>query len=356
MHRSFALALSLLFAGGLFAQAPAAEDPHVPMIREAIGMMDAGRFDDAIAKLKGVLAEDPANEIATYELGMAYAAKGDSGNCRTTLEPLANAAGRHQVAALGMLGNCLDHLGEREKAKEVYRRGLKLAPDDSQLLFNLGVTLAQTGGLDEARALAQNDVRKNPWHVSGHLLLGQIFENQGFRVPAAFSYMRFLALEPSSPRSSGVAARLQNLMNLGVQKTRKGVNITIDPNASKEEGDFTAMEFMLAIVAGAGGLEEKKRGQTEFDKARGGLVSVIHMYLEGEETAPNFTSTVQKPFFSAMAQEKLLEIYAALALSTLKLKGTEPWMKKNAREVERYLAWIRPQASANVIVMPQTGQ
>jgi tetratricopeptide (TPR) repeat protein len=236
MHRPFALALFIAITCSVFAQAPAAEDPRV-RITEAIGMMDSGRYDDAIAKLKGVLAEHPGHEVATYELGMAYAAKGDSANCRTTLE-LADAAGPNQVAALGMLGNCLDRLGEREKAKEVYRRGLKLAPDDSQLLFNLAVTLVQTGALDEARALAQNNVRKNPWHTSGHLLMAKVFEMQNFRVPAAFSYMRFLALEPSTPRSAEAATRLQALISLGMVKTKKGVNITIDPNSRKEEGDY----------------------------------------------------------------------------------------------------------------------
>jgi tetratricopeptide (TPR) repeat protein len=352
MHRPFALVLFAVLTCGVFAQAPAAEDPRV-RITEAIGMMDSGRYDDAIAKLKGVLAEHPGHEVATYELGMAYAAKGDSANCRMTLESLADVVGANQVAALGMLGNCLDHLGERDKAKEVYRRGLKLAPDDSQLLFNLAVTLARTGGLDEARALAQNNVRKNPWHVSGHLLLGKIFEMQGFRVPAAFSYMRFLALEPTSPRSADVATRVQGLVSLGMQKTKKGVNITIDPNSRKEEGDYTVMEMMLPMMAA--GLD-KKRGQSDFERAQDALVHAVMLYVESEDETPNFTSTVQKPFFTAMSQEKLVETYAGLALSTLKVKGVDAWLKKNAKDVERYLAWMRPQAAKPGIVMPGAGQ
>jgi tetratricopeptide (TPR) repeat protein len=350
MHRPFALVLFIAITCSVFAQAPAAEDSRVG-ITEAIGMMDSGRYDAAIAKLKAVLAEHPGHEVATYELGMAYAAKGDSAHCRTTLEALADTAGPNQVAALGMLGNCLDHLGEREKAKEVYRRGLKLAPDDAQLLFNLAVTLAQTGGLDEARALAQNNVRKNPWYTSGHLLLAKVFEMQSFRVPAAFSYMRFLALEPSTARSAEAATRLQGLMSLGVEKTKKGANITIDPSSRKEEGDYSVMEMMLSMVAASDGLE-KNRGKSELEKAQDGLVTAIKIYLESEDKTPNFTSTVQRPFFNAMAQEKLLETYAGLALSTLKLKGGDAWLKKNAKDVERYLAWMRPQAAKSGIVMP----
>src|SRR5256885_7820897 len=115
---------------------------------------------------------------------------------RSILEPLADTA-KDRVNALGMLGNCLDELGQRDKAIDAYRRGLKLAPTDAQLTFNLAVTVARQRKLDEARELLETDTRANPWHASGHLLLGKIFEAQDFRVPAVFSYLHFLAIEAS---------------------------------------------------------------------------------------------------------------------------------------------------------------
>jgi Tfp pilus assembly protein PilF len=352
MHRPLALLFSLFVSSGLFAQVPA-EESHEVMIREGIALMDSGRFDDAIAKLRAVLTADPGNELARYELGLAYAAKGDSAQCLAMFEPISAVAGPHQAASLAMMGNCLDHLGQREKAIDAYRRGLKLSPDDSSLLYNLALTLTQTGKASEALALVKNNARKNPWHVSGHFLLAEIFETHGFRVPAAFSYMRALALEPSSARSADAAKRLRGLIGLGVEKTRKGANITIDPDSPKNEGDFMIMEMMLSMVAASEAME-KKRGQSDLERAQGSLVSGIKMFLETREPKDvDFTSTVQAPFFNAMNEEKLLETFAGLALSTLKLRGTEPWLKKNAAEIDRYRAWIAPQAKA-AIVMPPT--
>lgn len=347
MHSPLALILSLLVAGALFAQTPA-DDPNV-LIREAVSLIDSGRFDDAITKLRTVLTNDPANDMARYELGLAYAAKGDNAQCLAVFEPLSTGAGPHQASSLAMLGNCLDHTGQRDKAIDAYRRGLKIAPDDSSLLFNLAGTLAQSGAMGEALSLAKNDVRKNPWHVSGHLLLGMIFERQGYRVPAAFSFLRYLALDPSSKRSADAAARLRGLIGLGVQTTKKGANITIDPDASKDEGDFMGMEMMLSMVA-ATEMMEKKRGQSDFERAQESLVTAIRIFLETRhnEKSDDFTSTVQAPFFSAMDQEKLLETFAGLALSTVKLRGTDPWMKKNDKEIDRYRGWIAPQAKAGV--------
>ena len=346
-----AIAVSLILTSFVFAQAP--EIDSSTAIAEAVALIDSRRYDEAIAKLTAVLAKEPANDLARYELGLAYAAKGDNANCLETLQPLSSKAGSLQVDSLAMVGNCLDHLGQRDKAIEAYRQGLKLAPDQSSLLFNLAITLAQTGKIDEAQTLAKNNIRKNPWHVTSHLLLTQIFEAQGFRVPAAFSFLRFLALEPSSPRSAEAATRLRGLMGLGVETTKKGATITIDPNSRKEEGDFGSMEMMLAMVTASESME-KKRGQSDFERAQGSLVTAIKIFLESRESdQTDFTSTVQGPFFSVMDQEKLLETFAGLAMSTLKLRGTEEWMKKNAKEIERYRAWIAPQAKPGV-PMPVT--
>src|SRR5260221_7656260 len=150
-----------------------------------------------------------------------------------------------------MLGNCLDQLGESEKAIAAYRHSLAIAPDDSGSLFNLAITLIQHGKTDEGRELLKHDIEKNPLHASAHLVLGQVFEGQGFHVPAIFSYLHFLALEPASKRSTMAAGHLAKLLTLGYEKTKEGANITVDTNARKEEGDYSAMQMMIAIARGA---------------------------------------------------------------------------------------------------------
>jgi tetratricopeptide (TPR) repeat protein len=345
----FLVAVALSWSSALSAQ-PANVDADAE-IAHAIALIDSGKLDEAIAKLKSVIAADPTNELARYELGLAYAAKGDSAQCRVLFEPLAAEAGEHQTASLAMLGNCLDQLGERDKAIDAYRRGLKNAPDDASLLFNLAVTVTQKGELDEVRKLMQNNTRKNPWHASGHLLLARVFHAQGFRVPAALAYLHFLALESSTPRAAEAAQLMQGVVRAGVTATNKGANITIDPNARTEEGDFKSMELMLALVSASEGLEKNKK-RSDFEKALGSITSMLAIYLESEKTGADYTSTVQRPFFSTMSSENLVAPFAALALSTLGLKGTDGWMKKNAAEVERYRKWIAPQTKKPAVTLP----
>ena len=219
---------ALLLVLMLAAQQP---DDVAKRIGEATILVDSGKIDSAIAALKKIVAEHPDNDSAKYELALAYSAKGDAANCRKLLEPLAETAA-NRAEVLGMLGNCLDELGQREKAIDAYRRGLELAPNDSQLNYNLAVTLAQQGKLDEARELLKTDTRANAWHATGHLLLAKVFEAQNFRVPAIVSYLHFLALE-ASPRAKDAATHLQQLLDLGVTTKGKETNILIDPDAPR---------------------------------------------------------------------------------------------------------------------------
>lgn len=222
-------------------------------------------------------------------------------------------------------------------------------PDDPAAI------LASAGDPDEARARVKEYVRANPGQASGHLVAAQIFEAQGFPVPALFAYMHFLALEPSSPRSAEAATRLRNLMAaICAQKKTDDGKISFASNSRKEEGDFARMENLVWIVSNYLEMDSPRLnpfhggGGTDFDKAVYVLAELIMTEFIGKEdkqAEPNFTSTVQRTFFDALDKRSLAVPYAGLALSSLNLAGTEEWMKKNAKAVDRYRAWMQSQAA-----------
>lgn len=352
---AFAVIAALVSSIAL-AQTPPPAETTDEAIAAAVKLMDSGKVDESIAKLKQVLAAEPANVTARFELGLAYSAKGDAANCRDTMEPVAAIPNRLQASALGSIATCLDQLGEPQKAIDTYKRALALEPDDAQLNFNLAVTLAQNGKYAEARKVGKHGAEKNPWHASAHYLLGKVFEAENFTVPALFSYLRFLALEPVGQRGGEVAAKVQELMWRGVQKTDKGANVTIDPDAPKGEGDFGPMSMMLTMSAAAS-LTEKSANKSEFEKARTMLVDDVQMFIEGDEKDPaNYTINVHRPFFAAMKKANVLDAYAGVALSTLHLPGMDEWVKKNEKQIEAYLDWIRPQRRPPSLQLPSKAQ
>src|SRR5687768_5854252 len=57
-----------------------------PRIADGIALHNAGKYDEAIAKYKEVLADAPGDALATYEIAFALQAKGDYAACRAALE------------------------------------------------------------------------------------------------------------------------------------------------------------------------------------------------------------------------------------------------------------------------------
>ena len=317
----------------LFAALPLIAAENDPRIQQGTALHDQGKYDEAIAIYKAILADDPSNVLAAYEMAFSYQGKGDFASCRALLEPRIGTKGPMQAAMYTILGNCLDGAGESDKAIATYRKGLKLAPNDGQLLYNLAFTLTSQRKYDEARDLLKREVRVRPEHGSGHLMLAQIFAAQNFRAAAVAEYLRFLAIESDGPRSKPAAQALLALLNLGVeQKDAKNIDITIDPNSPKGEGDFSAFEMSMAIASG-GRFTEEGEGKTEFERTRSQIASTISILTELPAAGNNHTAQVNVPFFARLAEKKLVDALAGLVLSSLHLEGFDDWLKANRDEV-----------------------
>ena len=310
------------------------------LVNEGTALHDSGRYDEAIAKFKAALEEDPSSILASYELALTYQGKGDTAQCVAILEPLARTKNKFQAALHAVLGNCYDIGGDPQRAIATYRKGLKIDGKDTQLLYNLAVTLAARGDYDEARKLLKQELALVPTHRSGHYLLGQIFEAQNFRIPAALSFLRFLSLEPVSDRAKDAAARAIALLGAGIEVKDKGnVNITIDSNPRKEEGDYSGVEMMMAF-AGTVQLLPENENKSEFEKKLAHVSKALAMIVEAQGPKRDYTSQHVIPFFRTLYDKELLDAFAAAAISSLWFEGSAEWSLANPEAIHKYAQFI----------------
>lgn len=302
------------------------------LLLEGIQLFDNGKYDEAIAKYREVLAESPQNTAAAYELALAYTTKSDYPKCVAAIEPVLSLESKDRPALYEALGTCLDGMGKADDAIAAYRKGLSLAPDYAPLQFNLAVTLISRQQLDEARELLKKDVVSRPAHPMGHLVLAQVLQEQGFRVPAVLEYFRYLALAPTGPRSRFAAERAEGLLNMGVQQTKAGANITIDPNSPKGEGDFGPQEMMLSMAVAAKVIPEKAK-MTNADRLADQVETVLAMLDESRSEEHDFTRQTNVPFFSET--------------------GSKEWLAKNGARVEALTKWVASSGTEHPIELPR---
>jgi hypothetical protein len=206
--------------------------------------------------------------------------------------------------------------------------------------------------LREARALLERELVSRPAHASGRFALARLFEAQRFSVPAIFEYLRFLTLEPSTPRSKTSAAAAIALMNGFVKVVGKDVKIKVDPHRG-DEGDFGVAEMMLALSGGAAQMADDSKGKLEIEKLAEQLDVVVSMLTESSEPRENYTTQTNLPFFGAMKDKNLIEPFVYVGFSSLELPGTRDWIARNGRRVEAYQRWVEANGREKTIPVPQ---
>ncbi len=227
--RSRRLACSLLIcAAGARAQGrPTAELDRE--FRAAVAQYDAGKFDDAAARLETLVPNTPKSFEVHELLGLTYAAQSKNAKALEQLK-IAVRLKPESAEARTNLAASLTQAGQEEPAGEQFRKARELAPRDYATNHNLGEFYIQAGKIaeatplletaqrldgssyengydlalaylltgrnDQARQLVQALVReKNTGEL--HNLLGQIEEKDGKFVAAANEYETAARMDPS---------------------------------------------------------------------------------------------------------------------------------------------------------------
>lgn len=122
----------------------------------------AGRIDEARDGYEAVVAVDPDNSYALYNLGLIAQTEGDS-----------------------------------DAAEDFYRRCLAIEPDFEAALFNLAIIRAQQGDTDEAISLYKRTIDVNGKAAGAHLNLGFLYLELGQEKKGNAEIQRAIELDPS---------------------------------------------------------------------------------------------------------------------------------------------------------------
>jgi tetratricopeptide (TPR) repeat protein len=346
------LLLLLLMAEAAFAQPPAPKLVPVPpsasqmtAIREGVALHDKGNFEAAIAKYQEALKENPDNVLALYEMAYAYAAKKETAKALETAYRAAQYKSDHLGAVYTLIGNILDLQGDPKKAVEVYKAGIKLAPEDGGLHFNLAITQRATGKLEDARKSVKRAVVFTPEHRSSHLLLGSLFHNGQYKTPALLALLRFLVLEPRTDRSAAALRLTNEIMGGGVSAGEKPdeINIFLNMSTKKDEGDFDSIDVVLGLSK-AVSLSKEEKGKTEAEK----LISQFETFLavlsemDAKKLQSNFTGKYYAPYFIELKRLKYVEPFVYYTHQrSASVPGAERWLAQNSARVEEFLNWSK---------------
>ena len=148
-------------------------------------------------------AQQPASPVPSplmRQLHQAIAASehGDQGQALSIAEKLV-AEHPDFEPALKLQGMLLDQAGRTSDAASSFQKALKLAPNDPEILFSLGVDLLVSGHSKEAIPLFLHDLKLKPRDSDGFYYLAQAYHLDGNNDKAISAIRQCLSLDSNNP-------------------------------------------------------------------------------------------------------------------------------------------------------------
>ncbi len=151
------------------------DEQATDLLNQALQQHVDGKFDEAAATYRKVLAKDPQNKFAFYNLGL------------------------------------IDQTQDKmQSAENNYRLSLNVDPDYAPALFNLAIVRAQAGDTAQAIQLYRHVVSVNANEAGAHLNLGLLLRQTGQAAEGDAEVTQAIQLDPSLAQRSGATAPSAN--------------------------------------------------------------------------------------------------------------------------------------------------
>lgn len=321
------------------------------LLRAGIDLHDKGEFDGAIAKYQEVLAKSPTNVTALFELAYSYLSKKDYDRSFATARSGAEFKSELLPMFYDLMASSLDSKGQGEQAVEMYRKGIALVPDASQLYYNMAVTFRESlNRPNDARLALQKAASIEPLHPGVQLLLGQIYQSSGYTGPAFLALSTFLVLDPGGAQAMPGYGLWRAVLKGGVDPIPDGAKadsaMRAAPRVTKtDEGNFAALETQLAPTYAA--FMAKMDAGTPEIQALVAQVDQLISRLPAQPSGPAASSYVNRhyvPFFLELRRKGYVEPFVYWASQRAPVPMVSDWLRGNEARVREFLEWAEKYA------------
>ncbi len=317
------------------------------LIQQGIALHAAKKYDEAIKQYQQVLQENPDSTVALYELTLSYFNKPDHEKALETAFKGTKYKSKELALFYEIIANIWDDKGKPDDAVKLYLDGIKILKDGkdfdaqlSSLYYNLGITYTRQKKYTESREALKNAVRYDFGYASPNYFLAEVFTGTKYKVPALLAAARFISLELNTPRAKRSATIFLEILNSAKKDEKTGnINIFLDMNAPKDEGDFTIYDFLLGTLTTVKSEKDKNKSEDEiFAEA---VDSLIAMLSEDKKLSKTFVGKTYIPFIAEMKKNGYSKIFAYLVLQQDGSQTAEKWLTDNSQKSSEFMNWAK---------------
>ena len=342
LRKIFLLLIFPLFSSVAFGQQKDAADN---LVKEGVGLQDAGQVDSAMSRYRQALELDKNNLLALAEMAYSllsiekYDESIDFSKRAIKTHPRDPGLKTVYVS----YGNALDGLGKTDKSIDIYNEGIKIFPDYFYLYYNKGISQHALHKTDEALLSFQKSAILNPAHASSHNAIGHLLFNNN-NIPALLAFCRFLVLESASKRAADNLDNVQKIMNAHVSvspEDRISVNVSpemLDTKKKNQPNNFSSAELELALSSALDN-DSASVNKTVVEKFIRKFSALCRYLKETEKDNYGFYWDYYVPYFIEMNDKDLVTPFAYIAFTASKTPDVTEWLDLHKTEISEFYKW-----------------
>ncbi|MFN7116525.1 MAG: tetratricopeptide repeat protein [Saprospiraceae bacterium] len=318
--------------------------------KKGIEFMDIGQFEASIAILNKAKALDPDNQTYDYEIGLAYYMQENYKEALKIFKKLTQRADNEPLY-FKMLGNTYDLSGNRKKAKDTYKEGLKKYPDYGPLYLELGLVNMMDKQYTAALFTWETGILRDPSHASNYYWAARMTAQSTEKIWALLYGEIFLNLEPGTRRSQEISALLyetyQNVYKAetdtsgNFKLTERGFTIRMDDallNKIEKGEQFHLLPFegvyAMAFSTAAPLFLQKNIKLAGIYEAR--KIFLDQWFNENNQTYPNTLFDFQK----TLKDKDFFDCYTYWLFSHGSEEEFNTFYENNKSKFEHFVNWI----------------
>jgi tetratricopeptide (TPR) repeat protein len=174
---------------------------------KAVELTQAGKYDEAEAAYKEILAKNANVAEVHYNLGYIYSQKKDWAAAEAAYLKALEIKPTYSEATTA-LASVYQQSGQSAKAMDLISKAASSNPTDGKVQFNLAVFLLNSGRTEEAQAALLKAAELDPTNAEPYFHLGTLAIGQN-KVPEAIGHLeKYLSMKPANAQNVATAQQL----------------------------------------------------------------------------------------------------------------------------------------------------